>query len=488
MVALLLAAAMLLMSVALWNGYPLVFADSGTYLLTAIQMVDQGWLSVPWSRPPFYSLFMLPLHMKINLWPILLVQALITAHMLYITMRVTFGHVSATAYLATILLLTLSTSLPWFAGLITPDVFTAIVILGMYLLGFARDRLTTVETLYVLLLTTFAASSHYAHIPVAGGLALAILLHDLFVARFSGMAIHSEMPSNVAPHPAYKGNSRLKAPRHDSYHSKRNLGLGRIAMLFAPAVLATVALIGVNYASRGEVSAAPYSKIFLLARSIADGPAKQYLDDNCAIKRYALCEHLDALGNHSNQFLWQKDSPLYTIGIKQVRQEADEILKGSFRAYPLWSIRIATGHFLHQLVSFETGDWLTPYLSGSIENVISHHFPRSHADFTASAQNTSSLHLDSVRPLHLMVSVISLTLVLPALILLKRRDAKRMITLGLIILLGLIGNAAVCGPLSIVTDRYQSRVIWLVTFFIVMAVFALRNKHGSPSNQATGQT
>ena len=41
---------------AVWNGYPIVFADTGTYLAQAIHRF------AGWDRPVFYSMFMLPLH------------------------------------------------------------------------------------------------------------------------------------------------------------------------------------------------------------------------------------------------------------------------------------------------------------------------------------------------------------------------------------------------------------------------------------------
>ena len=53
----LVAAAAMLSWVALWNGYPLIFADSSRYL-------DGGILRyVPSEAPIFYGVFMLPLHL-----------------------------------------------------------------------------------------------------------------------------------------------------------------------------------------------------------------------------------------------------------------------------------------------------------------------------------------------------------------------------------------------------------------------------------------
>ena len=67
-VAIALAATLLLWP-ALWNGYPLVFSDTGTYLAQAIEHY------AGWDRPIFYSLFLLPLHMTLTTWPAIAVQA-----------------------------------------------------------------------------------------------------------------------------------------------------------------------------------------------------------------------------------------------------------------------------------------------------------------------------------------------------------------------------------------------------------------------------
>jgi len=260
----------------------------------------------------------------------------------------------------------------------------------------------------------------------------------------------------------------------------RELGFAGIALLFMPSLLAIVALVGVNFISRGEVSAAPYGKIFLLSRSLSDGPAKRYLEEHCQTRRYSLCNHLSELGGHTNKFMWEKNSPLYQIGIKQVGKEADEILKETFRTYPLWSLRISAGHFLHQLVRFDTGDWISPHLDNStMDGIIARYFAGSYASHRISRQNTSSLHLDMVRPIHFATAVACLALLIPALILLIRRGEKQMVALGGTILLGLIINAAVCGPLSLVTDRYQSRVIWLVTLFVLLVTILVASRHSS---------
>src|ERR1700710_1917420 len=87
------AAAALLLWPALWNGYPIVFADTGTYLSQAIHRY------AGWDRPVFYSLFMLPLHGTLTLWPVVVAQALLTAWVLWLVCRVLLGKVSVPLFI-----------------------------------------------------------------------------------------------------------------------------------------------------------------------------------------------------------------------------------------------------------------------------------------------------------------------------------------------------------------------------------------------------
>ncbi|MGE4047281.1 MAG: hypothetical protein AB7F35_20625, partial [Acetobacteraceae bacterium] len=69
--AIVVLSAALLLWPAFWNTYPIVFADTGTHLSQAIH------LYLGWDRPAVYSLFMLPLHLRLTTWPVVVAQALI---------------------------------------------------------------------------------------------------------------------------------------------------------------------------------------------------------------------------------------------------------------------------------------------------------------------------------------------------------------------------------------------------------------------------
>src|SRR6185503_19338892 len=105
----LLAAALLLWP-AWWNGYPLVFADTGTYLSQAIERY------AGWDRPVFYSLFLLPLHLTLTTWPAIAAQALLVAYVLHLARRTQVPEVPMAWLLPMMAAMACTTALPWFAA------------------------------------------------------------------------------------------------------------------------------------------------------------------------------------------------------------------------------------------------------------------------------------------------------------------------------------------------------------------------------------
>ena len=133
----LVLAAIALLWPAFWNGYPLVFADTGTYLSQAIEHY------AGWDRPIFYSLFLFPLHMTVTTWPAIGVQALLVAYLLDLLRRTLLYPIPSVWWLLPVAgALAFASPLPWFASQLMPDVFTGIVVVALALLIFAADRLS----------------------------------------------------------------------------------------------------------------------------------------------------------------------------------------------------------------------------------------------------------------------------------------------------------------------------------------------------------
>ena len=168
-VASVMLSAALLLWPALWNGYPLVFSDSGTYISQAVRHY------VGWDRPVFYSLFLLPLHLTLTTWPVIVAQALLTAHTLHLVRRTLVPGVSTWWLVPLTATLTITTSLPWFVTQLIPDVFTGLLTLTTALLIFVPERLSPRERLWLVAFTAFMIATHQSHVPLALGMLLVLL-------------------------------------------------------------------------------------------------------------------------------------------------------------------------------------------------------------------------------------------------------------------------------------------------------------------------
>src|SRR4051812_8937040 len=104
-----LAATLMLLAPALWNGFPLLQYDTGGYLARWYE----GTLEV--SRSTVYGLFLNVLAGR-NFWPVVIVQAALTVWILWLVLRVHgFG---IRVLLVTVAALSVVTSLPWLAGML----------------------------------------------------------------------------------------------------------------------------------------------------------------------------------------------------------------------------------------------------------------------------------------------------------------------------------------------------------------------------------
>ena len=101
------------------------------------------------------------------------------------------------------------------------------------------------------------------------------------------------------------------------------------------------------------------------------------------------------------------------------------------------------------------------------------HFPSSAVAWAKSLQGKRQLHL-LAWPLDRRLALL-LGLVSPFILLAAHRRGDAMLSgLTIVIVAGLLANAAVCSMLSGVFDRYQARVTWLLPLLAIIAFHRLR--------------
>jgi hypothetical protein len=188
-----------------------------------------------------------------------------------------------------------------------------------------------------------------------------------------------------------------------------------------------------------------------LARSVAEGPGKWYLDENCGHLKYAICEvYPHGVPGTVDSFLWGPD------GVKQratpeqldrIRTEESDVVLAATRAYPLAELEKVGRNFARQLVRFEPGVGL---LNSRIV-----------LDVNGTPQLTDVSYSRFWTSLVQRLTAFS---VIASLIVLYRRFRTEPRTRPMIALIfvGILLNDAVCVYFSGIVDRYGARTIWLL--------------------------
>ena len=107
---------LLFLGVALWNGFPLMFYDTGAYLAQGLS----GVFTV--ERSPVYSLFLRFAGGGFSLWPVVILQAVMTAIMIALTACAEVRGLTLLGLGAIGAALTLLTGIGWYAGQVDPTV------------------------------------------------------------------------------------------------------------------------------------------------------------------------------------------------------------------------------------------------------------------------------------------------------------------------------------------------------------------------------
>jgi hypothetical protein len=421
---------------ALWNGYPIVFADTGTYLSQAMHRY------LGWDRPVFYSLFIWPLHLGLTTWPVVLVQSGLTVLVLDQTRRA-FG-LPIAWLLGLTIFLAVATWLPWTVSELMPDLFTPLLILLLGRLVFPGSRLRWRDRTAITLLAAFMIATQQSSVP----LALGVLAVVAPLRRFTGAA-------RVGPGVQRGSWSVVLAP------------------LLAPG-LAIVALVLVNALGFGRISVSPYGNVFVLARVIYDGPGMTVLRRDCPDRCWRLCRYLDRFPATADEFLWDNASPIMLAGgHKAISADADAIIREAAMAQP-GGLLVASWHnTIEQLSRFASGDGLRSW-NDQVGPWIDRDFPTvERAAFHAARQQSGDLAVPW--PLATMHRVTALAGIAAALLLLPLAWRRRHVAAWFlaVALLALPLSAAITGGLSAPHDRYQSRIVWLPAAMAFLTVPAL---------------
>lgn len=483
----LLATALLCMA-ALWNGQPLFFPDTPTYLKGAemglARLAPTGSLKT-WVQPGNASVSPLstsssavpalpapPMRLtsvddKVvlagrsvyygallylsyltgpgsSLWLTVLVQALCVAYLLQLTMMRLWG-LSATQFLGSTAALSLVTPVAVYTGFLMPDIFAPILIVCVALLNTAWSQLRTADRWALAALLLYALMVHSSHVVVAAGMLAVLLAHNLWAGR-------------AAP----------------------DAGVGKaLGVLAACLVLAVVAEAAFVKAVTQAVGEPPLRLPHPMARLIDAGPGTEFLKKNCPQAGYSACAYVKNYPTDWVAFLFSTDPTKGSFALADAatkRRMSGEQLRFAWdvtRADPLGVARAVGLDVLHQLVRFNTDIWsfgrdgIAKFFEGRVPPDVLAQMQTSRAAQSTAHNNWFTL----TNRIAVLIAVLLFVWAWP-----KRKQLfvrSRFDVFAGVVCVGVLSNAAVCAGLASSMDRFQARVIWLLPFLALAGVLVL---------------
>lgn len=429
---------LMLLAPAILNGFPLIFPDTGGYLDRPIL----GTLGM--GRSALYGVF-LYLGIPSGFWLNIFLQSALMIWLIVLTLRAHDLGGRPWLALGIVALLTVTTSAPWFAAQLMPDILFAVAALALHLLTFRDDALTRGERWALAAVIIFAMPCHMA----AAGLCAGIIL---------ALALLRRMP-------------RLSLPPT------------RLSFA-AAAVAAGIALCPIsNYAITGQFALTPGGSSFLFGRLVEDGIVKRYLNEKCPDPSIQLCAFTENFPTDADWWLWDGSSPFRKLKGFEGSAEEKRIIMETMRLYPLMHLGAAMRAAAEQLVKFKT--------EVSFENneptvaMFREHVPALYPRFMAARQQAAPFDIaKSLNLVHLPVAALAIVCLGAALVLRRRLGLPDAYTgLAVTVLLALAANAAICGIFSHAVDRYQSRLVFLaVLAAAMMAAWLYMRRSGTPAH------
>jgi hypothetical protein len=434
-----------------WNGFPLVFDDTGTYIASWLER----W--VPWDRPIFYSVFLALVGKGASLHVAVIVQALMVTYVIVIFHRAFTERKNTLAGLLPLVVLAIATPLPWLVSWLIPDFAAGLAVLIPFMLLFLRHELRRDTSIILALILYFSLITHTGTFLVSV-LALPLMLLIAWRARCS--------------------------------FSRRGL-VGVMVVVMA----SYLSLAGVNAIVFKQWTISVGSPAFLLNRLIRSGFVQPYLARACEREpQLLLCPYQEEIGRlaGTDLFLWGGDQLAFRTGatLKNAAEARTLVLRTVADSSP-WKVAAAMTRDAARLFamagtpcpSAPPKDCFLPYSESYVETRLEANYPQVVDRFLASRQQRAELGYSSLVPLHETVFWIFLAATLGVLIGGQRTGDRQVMVLATYLVCLLALNALVHGTLGGPIARYQAKVGWLV---VLVAISSMQRLSAELRNRDTG--
>jgi hypothetical protein len=429
-----LVSIILLLWVALYNGYPTVFPDTASYIYSGA-VLKPVW---PF-RAQGYGRFVILTSLGMSTWFTAVAQAILVVIVMRQLLKYLIGSDSKLlddCLLGVAVVLAALTSLPWVTSLLMPDFFAGIVFLSLFLLAFDGD-LKSHERAVRVAIAAVGIASHLSLLPIA-----LLFVAALLISRAAGWAPQGAPAAGTI-----------------------------LAWLVLPLLLSVLWTASLNRQMGLGFRISGSGNEFFLGRLLGDGLAADFLRESCPKARYVACRYVDSLPRTPEQFLFWNPM-LHEMSGDEIRA----IIIGTLKMYPVRFAWLSARHTLRQTIQMKTGDEVRDLALHAVNAngpVIAEIFPNDLRAYSNSKLIQGRLvgFTKVVAGIDLAAFWVSLVAcVVPAWK--HRATAQKWTWFFYSTIVFLFLNAAVCATLAGVYDRYQSRVAWLMP--LCLAAFLCR--------------
>src|SRR3972149_5980708 len=310
-----------LLGFAFYNGYPIVYSDTSTYIASGFT------LQPPVDRPITYGLFIWLTSLNgSSLWIVVFVQSLIISYLILLTIKDFIQLKNPYRYFIFVIgFLSTLTVIPYVSGQIITDIFPSIGILCILHLTL-NTKLKNLNKILLFSIFFIANAMHMSHLMIN----FLFLISILLVKRFF-----------------FRDTIILK---------NRNIWL-----LFGFTIMG-ILMMGSSLAKSKHV--------FFMGRMAENGILIQLLNENCGDNESKLCDCIESIPTNTTDFLWDDKSPVYTKYGKW-REAQDEF--GNIIRATLLRPKYLTRHIYEsikstckQLVAFDAGDGNGPFVGETL--------------------------------------------------------------------------------------------------------------------------
>lgn len=408
--------AIFLLSFAIYNGFPFIYPDTGTYIESGFKIY------VPSDRPIYYGLFIAASGIFQTLWATVFIQSFFLSLVLWWTTKYVLKQ-NVLSFLLIVSFTSLFSGVGLAAGHLIPDIFTPIFIISCGLILTMDLPKMNRYVLYILVV-------------------LCILVHTS-ILLLSWIITTAVIISSIV--------QKSQGPRQKIWV---------IIALSASLILPTG-----HWLIDGDFSITKRGYLFHLNRLAEDGVLKNYLEDQCPTRDLILCPYKNQINNN---FLWDtKNSPLYKLGGWQANEKEYRNIVSEIHTSPEYWASIAWNILkkgTYQLYSFSLFD-VQPVQGDRVNKIIDQWFPNDGSRARNGYQENDVQYVYQVADIKDSIFLVLLVISVLWLIITPKHLTKQQKKFVALVFALILINAYVTGGLSTVVPRYQARVIWLILFF-----------------------